>query len=61
MATLFPENELKQAWTFFTMGSGTLNLEEYLEALKNVGVVYNRAEVKAREENDKKQYNLDDF
>ena len=61
MATLFPENELKQAWTFFTMGSGTLNLEEYLEALKNVGVVYNRAELKAREENDKKQYNLDDF
>ena len=61
MVTILPEHELKQAWKFFTMDKSTLGKEEYFKALKNVGIVYNRAEMKEREESEKNDYSEADF
>ena len=61
MATVLPELELKQAFEFFTMGSGTMDKEEYLTALKNVGIVYNKAELQAFNESEKNSFNIQDF
>lgn len=61
MATLLPDIELKQAFEFFSMGTKSLNTEEYLTALKNVGVVYNKAETQAIMEREKKTYTEADF
>ena len=61
MATELPEHELKQAWKFFTMDKSTLGKEEYFKALKNVGIVYNREEMKVREESEKNDYSEADF
>ena len=61
MVTILPELELKQAFEFFAMGSKTLNLEEYLNALKNVGVVFNKAEIQALQEKEKNDFSEADF
>ncbi len=61
MATLLPDIELKQAFEFFSMGTKSLNTEDYLTALKNVGVVYNKAETQAIMEREKKTYTEADF
>ena len=61
MVTILPELELKQAWAFFTMGNNTLNLDEYLTALKNVGIVYNKAELQAIQEKEKNSFTEADF
>ena len=61
MVTVLPELELKQAFQFFTMGSGAMDKEEYLTALKNVGVVYNKAELQAFNESEKNSFNEADF
>ena len=61
MATELPEHEPKQAWKFFTMDKTTLGKEEYYKALRNVGVVYNRDEMKVREESEKNDYSEADF
>ena len=61
MATVLPELELKQAFEFFTMGSGAMDKEEYLTALKNVGIVYNKAELQAFNESEKNSFNIQDF
>ena len=61
MVTVLPELELKQAFLFFTMGSGAMDKEEYLTALKNVGVVYNKAELQAFNESEKNSFNEADF
>ena len=44
MVTILPELELKQVFTFFTMRNNTLNLDD-LKALKNIRIVYNKAEL----------------
>ncbi len=61
MATGLPELELKQAWTFFTMGGKTLRLEDYLIALKYVGVSFTKAELEEIREGEKKEFNEADF
>ena len=61
MVTILPELELKQAFDFFAMGNKTLNLEEYLNALKNVGVVFNKAEIQALQEKEKNDFSEADF
>ena len=47
MVSILPDLELKQAFDFFAMGNKTLNIDEYLNALKNVGVVFNKSELQA--------------
>ncbi len=61
MITVLPELELKQAFDFFSMGSGSLNLEEYLNALKNVGIVLNKAELHELQEKEKNDFSEADF
>ena len=61
MITALPELELKQAFDFFSMGSGSLNLEEYLNALKNVGIVLNKAELHELQEKEKNDFSEADF
>ena len=61
MVTILPELELKQAFDFFAMGNKTLNLDEYLNALKNVGVVFNKAEIQALQEKEKNDFSEADF
>ena len=61
MVTILPELELKQAFDFFAMGNKTLNLEDYLNALKNVGVVFNKAEIQALQEKEKNDFSEADF
>ena len=60
-ATLLPDLELKQAWAFFTMGRKTLPLDEYLTALKNVGVSYTKPELEEIHEGEKKDFTEQDF
>ena len=59
MLTILPEIELKQAWKFFTMNGDSLGSDEYYNALKNVGIVFNKNELKEREE--KTTYTEADF
>ena len=61
MVTILPDLELKQAFDFFSMGSGSLTLEEYLKALKNVGIVYNKAELEALKATEKNDFHEADF
>ena len=39
------------------MGIKPLNKEDYLSALKNIGIIYNKAELKEIQEREKKSYN----
>ena len=61
MVTILPELELKQAFAFFAMGNKTMNLEDYLNALKSVGIVFNKAEIQAHQESEKNDYSESDF
>ena len=61
MVTILPDLELKQAFDFFAMGNKTLNLDEYLNALKNVGIVFNKSELQALQEKEKNDFNEADF
>ncbi len=61
MVTILPELELKQAFAFFSMGNNTLGLDDYLSALKNVGIVYNKAELQALQEKEKNNFTEADF
>ena len=61
MATILPDLELKQAFEFFTMGSGAMDKEEYLTALKNVGIVYNKAQLQEFNESEKNSFTEADF
>ena len=61
MSTTLTDAELKQAFEFFTMGSGSMDKEEYLDALKNVGIVFNKADAQAFAENEKNSFNVSDF
>ena len=46
MITVLPELEVKQAFAFFAMGKKTMNLEGYLNGLKNLGIILNKQELK---------------
>ena len=61
MVTILPDFELKQAFDFFANGNKTLNLDEYLDALKNVGVVFNKAEIQELQEKGKNDFSESDF
>ena len=61
MATQFTDQELKQAFTFFAGGRKELALEDYLNALRHVGVVYNKAELAVINEGEKKTFKEADF
>jgi hypothetical protein len=61
MVIILPNLEIRLAFNFFTMGNKILNLEEYLNALKNVGVVFNKAELQAYQEKEKNDFNEADF
>ena len=45
MTTILPELEVRQAFRFFAMGKNTLNYEDYLNSLKNVGIILNKQEL----------------
>ena len=59
--TILPELEVKQAFHFFAMGKKTLNLDEYLKALKNVGIILNKKELMDINESGKTEFSEDDF
>ena len=59
--TVLPELEVKQAFHFFAMGNKTLNLDDYLKALKNVGIVLNKQELMNINESGKTDFSEDDF
>ena len=59
--TILPELEVKQAFHFFAMGNKTLNLDDYLKALKNVGIVLNKQELMDINESGKTDFSEDDF
>ena len=61
MATQFSDQELKQAFVFFAGGRKELGLEDYLNALRHVGVVYNKAELAVINEGEKKIFKEADF
>ena len=61
MLTVLPDQELKQAWNFFLMGKKSLNLEDYLEALKNVGIVLNKTEIQTIQDSGKADFGEADF
>ena len=59
--TILPELEVRQAFKFFAMGNKTLNLDEYLKALKNVGIVFNKQELHDLNESGKTDFSEEDF
>ena len=61
MATTLKDNELIQTFAFFAGGKKDLGLDDYLNALKHVGVVYNKTELEAITGGDKKTFKQDDF
>ena len=61
MVTILPDLELKQAFDFFSMGKGSLNLDGYLEALKNVGIVFNKEELQKLRDSEKNDFSEADF
>ena len=61
MATTYKDSELIQAFAFFANGKKDLGLEDYLNALKHVGIVYNKTELEAITGGDKKTFKQDDF
>ena len=61
MVTILPESEIRQAFAFFAMGNSYLNLEGYLNALKNVGIVLNKQELHAIQEEEKEEFYEEDF
>ena len=61
MVTILPDLELKQAFDFFAMGKGSLNLDGYLDALKNVGIVFNKEELQKLRDSEKNDFSEADF
>ena len=59
--TILPETEIKQAFKFFSMGNKTLNFEDYLNALKSVGIVFSKQELHDINETGKTEFSEDDF
>ena len=59
--TILPELEVKQAFKFFAMGKDTLNLDDYLKSLKNVGIVFNKQEIMDINESGKTEFTEADF
>ena len=59
--TILPELEVKQAFQFFSMGKDTLNLDDYLKSLKNVGIVFNKQEIMDINESGKTEFTEADF
>ena len=59
--TILPELEVKQAFKFFSMGKDTLNLDDYLKSLKNVGIVLNKQEIMDINESGKTEFTEADF
>ena len=59
--TILPELEVKQAFKYFAMGNKTLSLEDYLKALKNIGIVFNKQELIDLNEGGKTDFTEDDF
>ena len=59
--TILPELEVKQAFNFFAMGKDTLNLDDYLKSLKNVGIVFNKQEIMDINESGKTEFTEADF
>ena len=59
--TILPELEVKQAFKFFSMGKDTLNLDDYLKSLKNVGIVFNKQEIMDINESGKTEFTEADF
>ena len=59
--TILPELEVRQAFKFFAMGNKSLNLDEYLKALKNVGIVFNKQELHDLNESGKTDFSEEDF
>ena len=43
------------------MGRGSLNLDGYLDALKNVGIVFNKEELQALKDSEKNDFSEADF
>ena len=58
---ILPELEVKQAFKYFAMGNKTLSLEDYLKALKNIGIVFNKQELIDLNEGGKTDFTEDDF
>ena len=61
MTTILPELEVRQAFRFFAMGKNTLNYEDYLNSLKNVGIILNKQELADIQESGKTDFNEEDF
>ena len=61
MTTILPELEVRQAFRFFAMGKNTLNYEDYLNSLKNVGIILNKQELADIQESGKTDFTEDDF
>ena len=61
MTTILPELEVRQAFRFFAMGKNTLNYEDYLKSLKNVGIILNKQELADIQESGKTDFNEEDF
>ena len=59
--TILPELEVRQAFKFFAMGNNTLGLEDYMKAIKNVGIVFNKQEISEKTESGKTDFNEEDF
>ena len=59
--TILPELEVRQAFKFFAMGNKSLNLDEYLKALKNVGIVFNKQELHDLNESGRTDFSEEDF
>ena len=59
--TILPELEVRQAFKFFAMGNKTLGLEDYIKAIKNVGIVFNKQEISEKTESGKTDFNEEDF
>ena len=59
--TILPELEVRQAFKFLAMGNKTLGLEDYIKAIKNVGIVFNKQEISEKTESGKTDFNEEDF
>ena len=59
--TILPELEVRQAFKFFAMGNNTLGLEDYMKAIKNVGIVFNKQEITEKTESGKTDFSEEDF
>ncbi len=59
--TILPELEVRQAFKFFAMGNDSLSFEDYIKAIKNVGIVFNKQEISEKTESGKTSFNEEDF